>query len=139
MRVPRRVSYGKTMALRVGDLSRLVAARTLSSPEVSVRVLAFSTAVSLGLAAGAVALANPPAEAESPEAAESSTTATEAEATEAAKPDCSTLEGEAKATCEADAAKAAEPAEKAEEKTPAKGGKAKRSNTNRMEWVHEDE
>lgn len=101
------------------------------------RVFAFSTAVSLGLAAGAVAFASPPAEAESPEAAESSTTATEAEATDAAKPDCSTLEGEAKATCEADAAKPTEEAK--EEQKPAKGGKAKRSKSNRMEWVHEDE
>ncbi len=103
------------------------------------RVFILSTAVSLGLAAGAVALASPPAEADSTEAAESSTTATEAESTESIEADCSKLEGEAKATCEADATKADAETEKAEEKKPAKGGKAKRSNTNRMEWVHEDE
>lgn len=54
----------------------------------------------------------------------------------AAPVDCTTLEGDAKTECEAAAAAAAAPPVAPE---PAKGGKAKRSNTNRMEAEFTDE
>ncbi|MCB9675922.1 MAG: hypothetical protein H6737_12440 [Alphaproteobacteria bacterium] len=91
----------------------------------------FTTAASLGLALGTTAFADPGPEDEPAE--DSATAASEAPAT-----DCSTLEGDAKTICEEAAAeKPADEAEKDEAK--GKGAKAKRSNTNRMERVHEDE
>jgi hypothetical protein len=58
--------------------------------------------------------------------------------------DCSPLEGDAKTECEAQNAEALAAAEAAASETapaeaPAKGGKAKRSNTNRMEAEMTDE
>lgn len=64
--------------------------------------------------------------------------ATEAEAAPEQPVDCTTLEGEAKTACEA-AAAATEAAAATPEAAPAKGGKAQRSNSNRMESEFVDE
>ena len=54
--------------------------------------------------------------------------------------DCSTLEGDAKTECEAKKAAAeADTTEEPAAEEPAKGGKAKRSNTNRLESEMTDE
>ena len=75
-------------------------------------------------------------EAEATENADANATEAPAEADADAAPDCTALEGEEKTKCEA-AAAATEAPEAAE--APAKGGKAKRSNTNRMEAEATDE
>ena len=84
-----------------------------------------------------------PAHAADPEPAETTDEATTEEATEesaeeaAEEPDCSTLEEEETTACEAHKAEQETAAPAATE--PAKGGKAKRSNTNRMEAESTDE
>lgn len=79
------------------------------------------------------------AHAADPEPAEATDEATTEESAEEAaeEPDCSTLEGEEKTACEAQKAEQETDAPAATE--PAKGGKAKRSNTNRMEAESTDE
>lgn len=104
----------------------------------------FGTAGALGLALSAVAFAHPGTD---PVQADAATAAEETAAAEAPKVDCATLEGEAKTTCEAaeaakpEAAEAVEAAAKpdATVKKEGKGGKAQRSNTNRMERIEDDE
>ena len=94
--------------------------------------------------AAGTAFADPPAEAPAAEApvveeATASDEATEAPAAEEAAPvDCEKLEGDEKTKCtEAKAKAEAEAAPAAEE--PTKGGKAQRSNKNRMESEYTDE
>ena len=99
----------------------------------------FLMATGGALALSAVALASPPAE----KPAEDAKTEEAKPAIPKADEDCSKLEGDAKAACETRAKTAAtettEEAATEDVSAKPKGGKAKRSNTNRMEEEAADE
>ena len=86
------------------------------------------------LVVATAAFADPQAE---PPAEEAATTEEATTTEEAAPESCDSLEGDAKTACE-EKAKAEAEAEKKDE-GESKGGKAQRSNTNRMESEYTDE